>query len=61
MPTIALTNDPASPLAAAAEHVIDLGAGPELAIAATKTYTGELLALAILAAAMGVAVRRARR
>jgi glucosamine--fructose-6-phosphate aminotransferase (isomerizing) len=51
VPTIALTNDPASPLAEAAEHVIDLAAGPERAVAATKTYTAELLALAILAAA----------
>ncbi len=50
-PTIALTNDPSSPLAAAAEHVVDMGAGPERAIAATKTYTAELLGLAILAAA----------
>ena len=53
VPTIALTNDPSSPLAEAAEHVIDIGAGPERAIAATKTYTGELFALAILAAAWG--------
>ena len=51
VPTIALTNDPASPLAEAAEHVIDIAAGPERSIAATKTYTGELLALAVLAAA----------
>jgi glucosamine--fructose-6-phosphate aminotransferase (isomerizing) len=51
-PTLAITNDPASPLAAAAETTIDLGAGPELAIAATKTYTTELLAIAALSAAM---------
>ena len=36
----------------AAETTIDLGAGPELAIAATKTYTTELLAIAALSAAM---------
>ena len=36
----------------AAETCIDLGAGPELAIAATKTYTTELLAIAALSAAM---------
>jgi len=47
-PTIALTNDPASDLAAAAEHAVDLGTGPELAVAATKTYTAELLAIALL-------------
>ena len=51
-PTLAITNDPASPLAAAAETSIDLGAGPELAIAATKTYTTELLAIAALSAAL---------
>ncbi len=50
--TIALTNAPASELAAAAEHDIDLRAGPELAVAATKTYTGELLAVAMLVTAI---------
>ena len=51
-PTLAITNDPASPLALAAETCIDLGAGPELAVAATKTYTTELLAIASLSAAI---------
>jgi glucosamine--fructose-6-phosphate aminotransferase (isomerizing) len=51
-PTIAITNEPGSELAAAAEDVIDLGAGPELAVAATKTYTSELLAVATLVAAL---------
>jgi glucosamine--fructose-6-phosphate aminotransferase (isomerizing) len=51
-PTLAITNDPSSPLAQAAETSIDLGAGPELAIAATKTYTTELLAIAALSAAL---------
>lgn len=51
-PTLAITNDPTSPLATAAETSIDLGAGPELAIAATKTYTTELLAIASLSAAL---------
>ena len=51
-PTIAITNDPASPLAAAAGQVIALEAGPERAIAATKTYTAELLAIASLSAAL---------
>ena len=51
-PTLAITNDPSSPLATAAETSIDLGAGPELAVAATKTYTTELLAIAALSAAM---------
>jgi glutamine---fructose-6-phosphate transaminase (isomerizing) len=51
-PTLAVTNDPASPLAAAAEHVVDRGAGQERSVAATKTYTSSLVALAVLAAAL---------
>jgi glucosamine--fructose-6-phosphate aminotransferase (isomerizing) len=51
-PTIAITNAPGSPLAIAAEHPIDVAAGPELATAATKTYTAQLLAVAALAAAL---------
>jgi glucosamine--fructose-6-phosphate aminotransferase (isomerizing) len=47
--TIAITNDPASPLAEAAGSVIDLGAGPELAVPATKTVTATLLAFVLLA------------
>jgi glucosamine--fructose-6-phosphate aminotransferase (isomerizing) len=49
--TAAITNDPGSPLAAAAAHVIDLGAGEERSVAATKTYTASLAAVAWLAAA----------
>lgn len=51
-PTLAITNDPASPLAREADQVLDLAAGPELAIAATKTYTTSLLALARLSVAL---------
>ena len=47
--TIAITNDPGSPLAEAAGSVIDLGAGPELAVPATKTVTATLLAFVLLA------------
>ena len=50
--TVALTNDAASPLAETADHVVDLRAGPELATAATKTYTTELLAAALLSTAL---------
>ncbi|MDX1500720.1 MAG: SIS domain-containing protein [Thermoanaerobaculia bacterium] len=49
--TLAITNDSASPLAAAADMVLDTGAGPELAVAASKTYTAQLLAIALLCAA----------
>src|SRR6185437_1819789 len=48
--TVALVNDPASELAGVAEHLLDLRAGPELAVAATKSYTAELLALYLLLA-----------
>ena len=51
-PTVAITNDPASALAAAADHVIDVAAGPERATAATKTYSLSLLAVAMLVAAL---------
>jgi glucosamine--fructose-6-phosphate aminotransferase (isomerizing) len=50
--TVALTNDPDSPLASSAEYVICLHAGRERSIAATKTYTASLLALAMLSAAL---------
>jgi glutamine---fructose-6-phosphate transaminase (isomerizing) len=47
-PTIAITNDPVSPLAAAAEAVLCLEAGDERAVAATKTYVNSLAAIALL-------------
>jgi glutamine---fructose-6-phosphate transaminase (isomerizing) len=50
--TLAITNAPDSPLAKAAEFVLDIQAGPELSVAATKTYTGELMAIAMLSAAL---------
>ena len=50
--TLSITNDPASPLAMAAEHRMDLAAGEERSVAATKTYTAELLAVAMLSAAL---------
>lgn len=51
--TLALTNNPDSPLAEVAEFHIDLLAGPERALPATKTYTAELLALYIFVTALG--------
>jgi glutamine---fructose-6-phosphate transaminase (isomerizing) len=47
--TIALTNEVDSPLAHAADAALPLGAGFEEAIAATKTYTAQIAALALLA------------
>jgi glutamine---fructose-6-phosphate transaminase (isomerizing) len=46
--TVAVTNAPGSDLAAAAELTVDIAAGHERAVAATKTYTAELLALLML-------------
>lgn len=46
--TLAITNNPQSTLAQTAELSIDIAAGHERAVAATKTYTAELLALLLL-------------
>ncbi|WP_407988532.1 SIS domain-containing protein [Kitasatospora sp. CMC57] len=46
--TLAVTNNADSPLAEVSEFHIDLLAGPEKALPATKTYTAELLALYLL-------------
>lgn len=51
-PTIAITNDAGSPLAKVADHVIELRVSPERSIAATKTYTSTLAAVALLGAAL---------
>ncbi len=48
--TAVITNAPDSTLAQHGDHVIDIMAGPELAVAATKTYTNELAAIALLSA-----------
>jgi glucosamine--fructose-6-phosphate aminotransferase (isomerizing) len=50
--TLAITNAPDSPMARAADFVLDIQAGPEKAVAATKTYTTELMALAMISAAL---------
>ncbi|VAW31913.1 Glucosamine-6-phosphate deaminase [isomerizing], alternative [hydrothermal vent metagenome] len=49
--TLAITNEPESPLAQTADFVINIEAGVETAVAATKTYTTQLLAIAMLSAA----------
>ncbi len=48
--TLAVTNDPESPLARTASHTLPLLAGEERAVAATKTYSAELFVLAMLSA-----------
>jgi glucosamine--fructose-6-phosphate aminotransferase (isomerizing) len=50
--TIAITNEPASALGQAADRVLELHAGTEAAVAATKTYTAELTVLAMLSAGL---------
>lgn len=48
--TLAITNNPESRLAKAADHHIWLNSGEELSVAATKTYTAQLTAIAMLTA-----------
>ncbi len=50
--TLAITNNPVSPLADASGKCIALGMTPEHSVAATKSYTGTLLALAMLSTKM---------
>jgi glucosamine--fructose-6-phosphate aminotransferase (isomerizing) len=47
--TIAVTNGPESELGQAADITLPLAAGPERAVAASKTYVNQLAALALLA------------
>ncbi len=55
--TIGITNEPDSALAKLAEHTFLVRAGREKSVAATKTYTGQLLAMYLLAYALGAPVR----
>ncbi|HKJ27013.1 MAG TPA: SIS domain-containing protein [Anaerolineales bacterium] len=50
--TLALTNKPDSPLAVASDHVINVQAGEEKAVAATKSYTAQLFSAAMLSASL---------
>lgn len=50
---IAVTNDPASPLAATAHLLLPVRAGRERAVPATKTVTAQMLILALVAGALG--------
>ena len=56
--TVAITNDPRSALAVAAEATLSLLAGPERSVAASKTYMNQLASLALLA---GGAAGKARK
>ena len=59
--TVAVTNNPHSALAEAAEFAVDIRAGVERAVAATKTYTAELLALYLLLSPAAADVEATRR
>jgi len=50
--TLAIINDPKTPLAVTADLVLDIQAGSEKAVAATKTYTTEMMGIAMLSAAL---------
>jgi glucosamine--fructose-6-phosphate aminotransferase (isomerizing) len=51
--TVAVTNDPDSPLAHSADARVALGAGEEAAVPATKTFSAQLVAVALVAEALG--------
>jgi glutamine---fructose-6-phosphate transaminase (isomerizing) len=54
--TLGITNEPSSSLARLAEHLFLVLAGKERSVAATKTYTGQMLLLYLLAQALGGAI-----
>ena len=55
--TLGVTNEARSNMARIAEHVFLVRAGREKSVAATKTYTGQMLAMYLLAYALGGGVR----
>jgi glucosamine--fructose-6-phosphate aminotransferase (isomerizing) len=50
--TVSITNHPESRLAQISEYHLYLGTGPEKSVAATKTYTAQLSAIALLTTAL---------
>jgi glutamine---fructose-6-phosphate transaminase (isomerizing) len=55
--TVGITNEPRSTLAGLAEHLFLVRAGRERSVAATKTYTGQLLMCYLMAHALGARIR----
>jgi glucosamine--fructose-6-phosphate aminotransferase (isomerizing) len=55
--TVGITNESRSALAGIAEHVFLVRAGREKSVAATKTYTGQLMVFYLLAYALGAKIR----
>ena len=56
--TVGITNESESALARIAEHTLLVRAGREKSVAATKTYTGQLTCLYLLAYALGAPITR---
>jgi glucosamine--fructose-6-phosphate aminotransferase (isomerizing) len=56
--TVGVTNEPSSIMTRIAHHTLLVQAGPEESVAATKTYTGQMLAMYQLASALGGAIRQ---
>ena len=57
--TLGITNESASSLAKLADEALSVRVGPEKSVAATKTYTGQLLAIYLLARALGARIPEA--
>jgi glucosamine--fructose-6-phosphate aminotransferase (isomerizing) len=55
--TLGITNEAGSALATLAEHVLLVRAGREKSVAATKTYSGQMLTMYLLAYALGGEIR----
>jgi glutamine---fructose-6-phosphate transaminase (isomerizing) len=55
--TIGITNERGSSMTRLADHVLLVRAGRERSVAATKTYTGQLISLYLLAYALGAKLR----
>ena len=54
--TAGVTNEASSKLASLADHAVLVSAGKEQSVAATKTYTGQLLAMYLIAHALGAPI-----
>ena len=55
--TVGITNEPASSLAKIASHLFFVRARRERSVAATKTYTGQVMSIYLLAHALGGKIR----
>ncbi|MGH3625600.1 MAG: SIS domain-containing protein, partial [Sciscionella sp.] len=60
-PWLAITNNPQASLARRSDAVLGLGCGPEVGVAATKSFTAQVVAAAALATSFGSARRRLSR